>query len=146
MNLGTILTDAAARDQGQVAVRLDDVELSYGQLNEASAWFAGVLAEKGLARGDRVGVMLPNVPHFAVCYYGVLRAGGVVVPVNVLLKRREAAFQLRDCGARLLFAWEGFAGEAQPGRRRGRDCVLIAPRGFEPPLPAAEPRRDAGRC
>ena len=143
MNLGTILTDAAARDQGQVAVRLDDVELSYGQLNEASAWFAGVLAEKGLARGDRVGIMLPNVPHFAVCYYGVLRAGGVVVPVNVLLKRREVAFQLRDCGARLLFAWAGFAGEAQPAAQDAdAECVLVAARGFEPPLPAAEPRRE----
>jgi long-chain acyl-CoA synthetase len=143
MNLGTILTDAAARDPGHVAVRLDDVELSYRQLNEASAWFAGVLAEQGVARGDRVGIMLPNIPHFAVCYYGVLRAGGVVVPINVLLKRREVAFQLSDCGARLLVAWETFAGEAQQGARDAQaECVLVAARGFDPPLPAAEPRRE----
>jgi long-chain acyl-CoA synthetase len=143
VNLGTILTHAADRDPGQVAVRLDHVELSYGQLDEASAWFAGVLAAKGLVEGDRVAIMLPNIPHFAVCYYGALRAGELVVPINVLLSRRELAFQLRDCGARLLFAWEGFAGEAQPGARDAdAECVLIAPRGFEPPLPAIEPRRD----
>ena len=59
--------------------------------------------------------MLPNVPHFAVCYYGVLRAGGVVVPMNVLLKRREVAFYLGDSGAKLLFAWHGFAEDAQAG-------------------------------
>ena len=53
--------------------------------------------------------MLPNVPHFPICYYGVLRAGGVVVPMNVLLKKREVEFYLRDSGAKLLFGWEGFA-------------------------------------
>ena len=68
--------------------------------------------------------MLPNVPYFAVCYYGVLRAGGVVVPMNVLLKRREVAFYLRDSGAKLMFAWHDFAEDAQAGaderRRRVR--------------------------
>ena len=52
-----------------------------------------------MQQGDRVGVMLPNVPEFPVAYYGVLRAGGVVVPMNVLLKRREIAFYLEDSGA-----------------------------------------------
>ncbi len=65
--------------------------------------------------------MLPNVPEFPVAYYGVLRAGGVVVPMNVLLKRREIAFYLEDSGAKLLLAWHGFAEEARAGRRgRGR--------------------------
>ena len=66
--------------------------------------------------------MLPNVPEFPVAYYGVLRAGGVVVPMNVLLKRREIAFYLEDSGAKLLLAWHGFAEEARGGAdgRRGR--------------------------
>ena len=64
--------------------------------------------------------MLPNVLEFPIAYYGVLRAGGVVVPMNVLLKRREIAFYLEDSGAKLLLAWHGFAEEARDGRRRRR--------------------------
>ena len=101
MNLASILTASAARDPDHVALKLDDAELSYAQLDEASARVAGLLRKKGVAPGDRVGIMLPNVPYFAVCYYGVLRAGGVVVPMNVLLRRREVAFYLGDCGAKL---------------------------------------------
>jgi long-chain acyl-CoA synthetase len=50
-----------------------------------------LLREQGLSTGDRVGVMLPNVAEFAIVYYGVLRAGGVAVPMNPLLKEREVA-------------------------------------------------------
>ena len=128
MNLANILTTAAARDAGHVAVRLDDGELSYGQLDGATAHIAGLLHANGFSRGDRVGIMLPNVPHFAVCYYGVLRAGGVVVPMNVLLKRREVAFYLSDSGAKLLFAWHGFAEDAQSGAdAAGAECILVEP-------------------
>src|SRR6516164_9386111 len=115
MNLASILTTAAARDPDHVAVRLDGLELTYGQLEDASARFASLLGAKGFRRGDRVAIMLPNVPHFAVCYYGILRAGGIVVPMNVLLKQREVAYYLSDSGARLLFAWELFADEANAG-------------------------------
>ena len=61
---------------------------------------AAILKEKGVEPGDRVGVMLPNVPYFPIVYYGVLRAGGVVVPMNVLLKGREVGFYLEDPGRR----------------------------------------------
>jgi long-chain acyl-CoA synthetase len=139
MNLASILTASSGRDPGHVALKLDDAELSYAQLDEASARVAGLLKEKGLAPGDRVGIMLPNVPSFAICYYGVLRAGGVVVPMNVLLKRREVAFYLGDSGARLLFAWESFAADAQTGAEDGgAECVLVTPGQFEQELAAAE--------
>ncbi len=69
--------------------------------------------ERGLEPGDRVGVMLPNVPEFPIAYYGVLRAGGIVVPMNVLLKRREIAFYLDDSGARSCCS----PGTASPTRR-----------------------------
>jgi long-chain acyl-CoA synthetase len=139
MNLANILTESAARDRDHIAVKLDDVDVSYGQLDQASALVAGLLAAKGLAPGDRVGLMLPNVPYFPICYYGVLRAGGVVVPMNVLLKRREVAFYLSDSGAKVLFAWEGFAEDAQAA---GAECVLISPGAFEQTLAAAEPLAD----
>jgi acyl-CoA synthetase (AMP-forming)/AMP-acid ligase II len=53
-------------------------ELTYGELEDRSARLAGLLREKGIEVGDRVGVMLPNVPDFPVAYYGVLRAGAIV--------------------------------------------------------------------
>jgi long-chain acyl-CoA synthetase len=143
MNLAEILTSSAKRNPDRVALKLDDLELSYAQLDEATARFAGMLTEKGLAKGDRVGIMLPNVPYFAVCYYGVLRAGGVVVPMNVLLKRREVKFYLEDPGAKLLFAWEGFAEDARSGAQdAGTECVLVAPGAFEKLLASAEPKAD----
>ena len=84
---------------------------------------AGLLAGLGVGPGDRVGVMLANVPDFAVVYYGVLRAGGVVVPMNPLLKAREVAYYLGDSGATLLFAAAGVRGRGRrpgpPGRRAG---------------------------
>jgi long-chain acyl-CoA synthetase len=84
--------------------------------------------------------MLPNVPYFPVCYYGILSAGAVVVPMNVLNRRREVAFYLNDSGARLLFLWNGFAEEGEPGAgEAGCECVTIAPGEFERTLAAAEP-------
>ena len=141
MNLAGILTESAQRDPAHVALKLDATEVSYAMLDEATARLAGVLAEEGLAVGDRVGIMLPNVPYFAICYYGVLRAGGVVVPMNVLLKRREVAFYLSDSGAKLLFAWEGFAQDAEVGAQdAGAACVIVAPGSFEQLLGGADPR------
>src|ERR1041385_4950919 len=100
-------------------------------LDVASARVAALLRQRGVRHGDRVGVMLPNVPEFAVVYYGVLRAGAVVVPMNVLLKEREVAFYLGDSGAEMLFAWHGFAEQAEAGARvPGADCVFVTPGEF----------------
>jgi long-chain acyl-CoA synthetase len=139
MNLAQILVDSAHRDPDHVAIKLDDVELTYSQLDGASAHLVGMLREHGLQPGDRVGIMLPNVPYFAVCYYGVLRAGGVVVPMNVLLKKREVAFYLTDSGAKLLFAWEEFAQDAQAGAdEAGAECLLVKLGEFENEVGRAE--------
>jgi long-chain acyl-CoA synthetase len=139
-NLASLLTDSAARFPERTAIKLDDAELTYAQLDGASAHLAGLLAERGFEPGDRVGVMLPNVPYFPVVYYGILRAGGVVVPMNVLLKEREVAYYLGDSGAKLLFAWADFADDARPGAQAaGAEPVEVAP-GFEAQIGAAPAR------
>jgi long-chain acyl-CoA synthetase len=75
--------------------------------------------------------MLPNVAEFAVVYYGVLRAGCVVVPMNPLLRVREVAYYLSDSGGRLIFAWHGFAGEARNGAKRAdAEAVVAIPDGW----------------
>jgi long-chain acyl-CoA synthetase len=140
MNLAQILLDAAEPDPGHVAVKLDDAELTYEQLVAASARVAGLLREHGVSPGDRVGIMLPNIPYFPVCYYGIVRAGGVVVPMNVLLKKREVAFYLEDPGAKLVFVWDGFAHDAAAGAEQaGAECLVVKAGEFEQQLAAAEP-------
>jgi long-chain acyl-CoA synthetase len=131
-NLASILTETAERDPEHLAIKLDDFELSYQLLNEASARVAGLLKSKGVEPGDRVGIMLPNVPHFPVVFYGALRAGAVVVPMNVLLKPREVGFYLEDPEAKLVFAWHDFAEAAEQGAAdAGAEALLVKPGEFE---------------
>jgi long-chain acyl-CoA synthetase len=142
-NLALLLTESAARSPRAPAIRLGEHELTYEQLDDASARLATALRERGLAKGDRVGVMLPNVPQFPIAYYGVLRAGCTVVPMNVLLKRREIAFYLEDSGARLLLAWHGFAAEARSGAEDGgAEPIEVEPASFAEMLAGAEPAPD----
>ncbi len=142
-NLATILTDTAERHGSRTALKLDDLEVTYDLLDEGSARFAGVLKSKGFQPGDRVGIMLPNVPYFAIAYYGVLRAGGVVVPMNVLLKGRETAFYLSDPGAKIVVAWHDFLDAAQQGAdEAGAEVIAVKPGEFEQLVAAAEPARE----
>ncbi len=131
-NLASILFDSASSRGDAVALRLDDAEVSYSTLDGASAHVAGLLKEKGVQPGDRVGVMLPNVPYFAVVYYGILRAGAIVVPMNVLLKGREVAFYCSDPESKVMFAWSDFAEAAEAGAEQaGTECILVKPGEFE---------------
>jgi long-chain acyl-CoA synthetase len=126
-----------------VAIRLDDIAMTYGELNAASQLVAELLRDRGVQSGDRVAIMLPNVPPFAVLYYGILRAGAVVVPMNPLLKEREVAYYLGDSSARLMFVWEGFAEEATAGAAQsGTEAIVIEPAGFTTLLASAAPVAD----
>jgi long-chain acyl-CoA synthetase len=139
-NLAHLLTAGAAAHPGRAAIKLDEFELSYAGLDAAAAQVAGLLRAKGVEPGDRVGIMLPNVPQFAACYYGALRAGAAIVPMNVLLKEREVAYHLGDSGAKVLFAWHQFADAAHAGAEQaGAECVLVEPGELEELLARCEP-------
>jgi len=86
-----------------------DKRLTYGQLDEMSRALGAWLQSKGLARGDRVAIMLPNVLQYPVCVAGILRAGYVVVNVNPLYTPRELEHQLKDSGATAIIIIENFA-------------------------------------
>ncbi|HET7120066.1 MAG TPA: long-chain fatty acid--CoA ligase [Solirubrobacterales bacterium] len=140
LNLASIVTESAGRAPETTAVRLGRAELSYAELDDRSARLATMLREKGLRQGDRVGLMLPNVLEFPIAYYGILRAGGVVVPMNVLLKQREIAFYLEDSGAKLLLAWHGFCEEARGGAAEaGAELIEVEPESFAELLADCEP-------
>ncbi len=88
-NLATLLTASARRLPEAVALRVGDLAVSYAELEELVASFAGTLRAEGVGEGDRVALIAPNVPQMAVAYYGILRLGAVVVPLNPLLTARE---------------------------------------------------------
>ena len=139
-NLARNLTDTTRAHAGRVAVRVDNAAMTYRALDEASVRVAGLLRARGLQPGERVGIMLPNVAEVPVVYYGVLRAGGVVVPMNPLLKHREVAYYLGDSGAGLIFAWHTFADQARDGAEQsGADLIVVDGVGFPELLASADP-------
>ena len=131
-NFAQQLSAAAAADPDRPAVKLDDHVLSYADLDRAAGLAAGLLHSKGVSAGDRVGMQLPNVPYFPIVYYGALRLGAVVVPMNPLLKDAEVAYHLSDSGARLVVGWHGFEQPARAGSEQaGAECILVKPGEFD---------------
>src|SRR5579864_4621268 len=114
-SLSSLLEQATASHPDRIALRMDDMTLTYAELHEAAGRMSALLASFGVEPGDRVGLMLPNVPAFPIAFYGALAAGAVVVPMNPLLKEREVAYYLGDSGARAVIAWHAAAGEAAKG-------------------------------
>jgi long-chain acyl-CoA synthetase len=124
-NLALNLTRTAAEHPKAIACKLDDAAFDYSLLDNASARVASMLKSLDVQEGDRVAIMLPNVPYFPAVYYGILRAGAVVVPMNVLLKGREVAYYLSDSGAEVMFAWHGFMEAAEQGAEQAGDVEVI---------------------
>jgi long-chain acyl-CoA synthetase len=137
MNLASSLSRSAEIHGDRIALRLGQREMSYHELNDQSARVAGLLGASGVQRGDRVAIMLPNVPEFAVVYYGILRAGGIVVPMNPLLKSREVTYYLTDSGASLIFATASATDEAMAGAAKAGVLAVIVGGGFREVLSAA---------
>ncbi|MFI1459748.1 long-chain fatty acid--CoA ligase [Nocardia carnea] len=102
-NLANNLIDTARHLGDRPAIRLDSTTLNYSELERAAAAVAGDLQARGIQAGDRVGIVLPNVPAFPILFYGVLMAGAVAVPMNPLLKAREVTYYLEDSGMSLVY-------------------------------------------
>src|SRR6266704_3089100 len=117
-NLARNLTDTTRIHAGRVAVRVDNAAMTYRALDEASA----------------------RVAEVPVVYYGILRAGGVVVPMNPLLKAREVAYYLGDSGAGLVFAWHAFADQARGGAEQAEaESIVVDGVSFPDLLASAAP-------
>ena len=141
-NLALLLTESAAQHPERPAVRHDDRVLTYAALDEASARVAALLIGRGIEPDQPVGLMLPNIPEFAVLYYGILRAGAVVVPMNPLLKEREIAYALTDAGAPLLFATAASEPHAGAGAGAAGAGLVLVDEGFVAQLAAHRPAPD----
>ncbi len=107
LNLSIVLEDSARRFPDRVALVLGDQRVTYAELDETANRVANLLIGRGVRPGDRVQVLCPNLPDFVAVYFGILKAGAVVVPVNTLLKARELEYHLRDSGAVAFFCFAG---------------------------------------
>jgi long-chain acyl-CoA synthetase len=122
LNLAMLLESSARRTPGKVALILDDIKLRYAEVNGAANKIANGLVNLGVKPGDKVALMLPNTPHFVLCYYAILKVGATVVPMNVLFKRHEVEYHLGDSDSVALIVWEGFLGEAAEGFAQAKSC------------------------
>lgn len=147
-NLATNLTTTATEHAEQAALRVNGQGITYGQLHQMAAEVAGTLRENGIQPGDRVAVILPNVPSFPVVYWGILLAGGIVVPMNPLLKAGEIDFFFTNSGAKIAFVWPDFVDEATKGAQNSGTRIVttgpMGPQDFEggEPIPEPTPRED----
>jgi long-chain acyl-CoA synthetase len=105
VNVARVLGRLAARCPAQAALRAGNREVSYRELDAAAARVAALLRQDGLRAGERVLLLLPDVPEFVAAYYGVLRAGGVAVPLDPFLTRTEIAAILQDAEGGRLLVW-----------------------------------------
>jgi long-chain acyl-CoA synthetase len=108
-NLAALLDQTTATCPERVAIVFGDTRLSYAQVNASANQVANLLVSRGVEPGDKVALSCPNLPYFSIIYFGILKAGATVVPLNVLLKAREVAFHLDDSDAKVVFAYEGTA-------------------------------------
>jgi long-chain acyl-CoA synthetase len=109
LNLAVLLEESARQKPQHTAVIFNDIKLSYAQVNGAANQVANGLLKLGIRPGDKVALSCPNLPYFPIIYYGILKTGAVVVPLNVLLKGREIAYHLQDSDAKIYFCFEGTA-------------------------------------
>jgi long-chain acyl-CoA synthetase len=127
-SLARNLLDAADAEGGRPALRMDDAVLTYDEFRDAALRVSASLKSMGVEPGDRVGMVLPNVPSFPVVFYGALLAGGAVVPMNPLLKAREVEYYLRDSGARVVVALDSTAQPVvEAAGAVGIDAVPVGP-------------------
>ncbi len=106
-NLATLLESSAQRFPDRDAIVLGETRLSYAQLDAAANQVANLLVDRGIEPGDKVALSCPNLPYFTIVYFGILKTGAAVVPLNVLLKGREIAYHLADSDANAYFCFEG---------------------------------------
>jgi long-chain acyl-CoA synthetase len=138
LNLAVLLTESTKKYPNETAIIFDSFKLNYTQLNAVSNQFANGLQNLGIKRGDKVGLMMPNIPQFAIALYGVLKLGAVLVPMNVLLKSDEIEYNIKDSDAVALIAWDGCVGEAQKAIERVPTCqhlIVAQSPGSNIPLP-----------
>jgi len=106
-NLSNLLEQTAEKHGDRDAIVFGDTRLTYAQVDAVANQVANLLVSRGIEPGDKVALSCPNLPYFTLVYWGILKAGGTVVPLNVLLRGREVAYHLGDSDAKAYFCFQG---------------------------------------
>ncbi|MGO2139021.1 MAG: AMP-binding protein [Leucobacter sp.] len=114
LSVASILSESAIRHADRPAVFYNSEAITYRELWDQTRAYAGALRARGVGKGDRVAIMIPNVPDFPRAYYAVLALGAIVVPIHLLLKAEEISRMLHDAGADLFIASATSLAEAAP--------------------------------
>ncbi len=109
LNLAVLLEDSARAVPERLAVICGDARMTYAEVNQKASQVAHGLLKLGIKKGDKIALSCPNLPYFPIIYYGILKIGAVVVPLNILLKGREIAYHLQDSDAKAFFCFQGTA-------------------------------------
>jgi long-chain acyl-CoA synthetase len=130
-NLAIMLRESANTAPDKRFLRFPSGAFSYAEVDDASGRCAAALRRHGLQPGEKVAVQLANVPEFVIGYFGILKAGLAMVPLNPLLKTDEIAYQLSDSDARLIVTHHRLAGEVAPAAARAETSVVVVGRSSE---------------
>jgi long-chain acyl-CoA synthetase len=106
--LFTLLDEAAQKHPNSPVTIFKGAKITYREMNEMTDRLAAGLASLGVKKGDRVGIFMPNTPQFVMAYFGVLKAGGVVVATNPLYSAREIEHQVNDAGIQVMLVMSNF--------------------------------------
>jgi long-chain acyl-CoA synthetase len=131
-----LLIETAKRYPERTAIIFRRRRITYAELLERVQRMAGALRELGVEKGDRVSVMMTNCPQFTIAFFGVLHAGGIVVPISPLYTAREAEAQMKNAGVCVAIGLRRYAGvlsEAADGA--GLRHVIITPQWQYAPVP-----------
>jgi long-chain acyl-CoA synthetase len=109
MGLAHTLEEITSRYRKREAIRFENRIYTYQELDEEASRVAGGLASLGIGKGDRVAMMLPNIPEFVFSFFGIQKLGGIAVPFNTMYKGREISFILRDSGAKAIICLSNFS-------------------------------------
>ena len=112
LNLATILRESRQNDPEKPLCHIGERTFGYAEVDQLSGCIAASLGRLGIGPGDKVAVQLPNLPEFLFSYFGILKAGAVMVPLNPTLSSPEIGYHLRDCDAKLLITFDTCVGEA----------------------------------
>ena len=122
LNLAVLLEESTEKHPEKPALILGNRVLDYAGLRAAAKKFANALVSMGVEPGDKVAIMLPNVPEYVISYYGILNAGAVAVPLNGLLQGPEVTHHLDDSDAVAFVVWEDFLETARKGYEDAENC------------------------
>jgi long-chain acyl-CoA synthetase len=116
-NLGAVLEDNLSSRREQVAIWWKDGFDTFADLDQKASAIARSLGERGFKPGQRVGIHLANIPQFVYAYFGILKAGGQIVPINVMLKPNELEFLGNDSALTFIITQPSLAGNVLSARR-----------------------------